>query len=50
MMTGTVNAHREAILRLTVRDANGQEHERDAVVDTGFVARELTSREREKTL
>lgn len=36
MITGTVNANREAILRLTVRDANGQEHERDAVVDTGF--------------
>jgi len=36
MITGTVNARREAILRLTVRDANEQEHERDAVVDTGF--------------
>ena len=36
MMTGTVNADREAILRLTLHDANGQEHERDAIVDTGF--------------
>lgn len=36
MITGTVNANREAILRLMIRDANGQEHERDAVVDTGF--------------
>lgn len=36
MITGIVNADREAILRLIVRDSNGQEHERDAVVDTGF--------------
>ncbi len=36
MITGTVNAHREAVLRLRVRDADGQEHERNAVVDTGF--------------
>lgn len=36
MISGTVNANREAILRLTIHDANGQEHERDAVVDTGF--------------
>lgn len=36
MITGNVNANREAILRLAVLDANGQEHERDAVVDTGF--------------
>ena len=36
MITGTVNANREAILRLAVRNTNGQEHERDAVVDTGF--------------
>lgn len=36
MITGTVNANREAILRLTIRDASGQDHERDAVVDTGF--------------
>jgi clan AA aspartic protease len=36
MMTGTVNANREAILRLTVCDTSGQEHERDAVLDTGF--------------
>lgn len=36
MITGTVNTRREAILRLMIRDASGQEHERDTVVDTGF--------------
>ena len=36
VITGTVNANREAILRLTIRDVNGQEIERDALVDTGF--------------
>jgi len=36
MITGIVNSNREAVLRLGVRDANGQEHERDSVVDTGF--------------
>jgi clan AA aspartic protease len=36
MITGIVNSNREAILRLMLRDANGQEHERNAVVDTGF--------------
>ena len=36
MITGTVNSNREAILRLMIRDANAQDHERDAVVDTGF--------------
>ena len=36
MITGTVSANREAILRLIVRDANGHEHERESVVDTGF--------------
>ena len=28
--------NREAILRLTMLDATGQEHERESVVDTGF--------------
>ena len=36
MITGTVNADREPIIRITVRDVNGQEQEREAVVDTGF--------------
>ena len=36
MIIRTVNADREAILRLTIHNDNGQEHERDAIVDTGF--------------
>lgn len=36
MITGTVNTDREAVLRLVVHAFNGQEHERDAIVDTGF--------------
>ena len=36
MITGTVNANKEAILRLSVRDSDGQEYERDTVVDTGY--------------
>ncbi len=36
MITGNVNADHEPLIRLSVRDANGQEHERDAIVDTGF--------------
>ena len=36
MITGTVNAHREAVLRLAVRNANGNERQCEAVVDTGF--------------
>ena len=36
MITGIVTADREAILRLTIYDANGMPHERDAVADTGF--------------
>lgn len=36
MITGTVNADREPIIRIIVRDASGQEHEYSAVVDTGF--------------
>lgn len=38
MITGTVNARREATVRLVVRDAGGFEHEIDAVLDTGFSA------------
>jgi clan AA aspartic protease len=36
MITGTVNADHEPIIRITLRDVSGQEHEREAVVDTGF--------------
>jgi clan AA aspartic protease len=36
MMTGTVNPDLEPLLRLTVRNAAGQPHDMEAVVDTGF--------------
>ena len=36
MMTGTVTALREAILRVTIYDANGTPYEYDAMIDTGF--------------
>jgi predicted aspartyl protease len=36
MIIGVVNANREATLRFVVRGANGQEHELEAVIDTGF--------------
>ena len=36
MITGAVSADREAIIRLSIRDAQGQEQEFEAVVDTGF--------------
>ena len=36
MITGMVNAHREALIPLSVQDANGQEHAIDAVIDTGY--------------
>jgi clan AA aspartic protease len=36
MINGTVNADREAVIRLTILDVNGREHERDALIDTGF--------------
>ena len=36
MITGIVSADYEPIIRLTLQDSNGQEHEREAVVDTGF--------------
>ena len=36
MITGQVNADREAIVRLTVRGPQGQEQEIEAVIDTGF--------------
>jgi clan AA aspartic protease len=36
MISGTVNARLEAIVQVTVHDANGHPHPVDAVVDTGF--------------
>ncbi len=36
MMTGTINADLEPLLRLTVQDAGGQPHDLEAVIDTGF--------------
>jgi clan AA aspartic protease len=36
MMTGTVNAFREAVLRLTVDGPDGDRQEVEAIVDTGF--------------
>ena len=36
MITGTVTPDREAVIRLFVSDANGQEHEQIVVIDTGF--------------
>ena len=38
MIAGTVNAYREATIRLVVRDAHGADHELEAVIDTGFSA------------
>jgi clan AA aspartic protease len=36
MIIGIVNANLEATIRLIVRGAQGQEHEIEAVIDTGF--------------
>ena len=36
MMTGIVTACKEAVLRLTIRAANGQEFPYDTVIDTGY--------------
>ena len=36
MIEGTVNAHREAIILISMLDASGQPVALDAVVDTGF--------------
>ena len=35
-ITGVVTADRQAIIRLTVRGPAGQEHEIEAIIDTGF--------------
>jgi clan AA aspartic protease len=36
MITGIVNSDLEALLKLTLRDSDGNELEADAVIDTGF--------------
>ena len=36
MIRGTVNADREAVVQIRVRDVHGREHEFAAIVDTGF--------------
>ena len=36
MITGSVNARREAVLPLALLDANSNQHPSDVVVDTGF--------------
>jgi clan AA aspartic protease len=36
MITGAVNSDLEALLRLTLRDSDGNESQVDAVIDTGF--------------
>lgn len=36
MITGLVNASREAVIRLAIQSASGQTSEIEAVVDTGF--------------
>ena len=36
MITGVVNANREATIRLVVHGANGQSQEIETVIDTGF--------------
>lgn len=38
MIAGTVNVNREPIVRLTLYDTNGRDHEFDVLVDTGFTA------------
>ena len=36
MITGTVNADYEAVIRLRLQGPTGHEHEVDAIIDTGF--------------
>lgn len=36
MIVGAVNENREAVIRFEVLDADGQRHDIDAVVDTGY--------------
>jgi hypothetical protein len=39
MIAGSVNAYREAVIPVSVRDASGQEHDFEAVVDTPSLIR-----------
>ena len=39
MIQGVITADREPIVRIAVRDVNGQDHEFDAIVDSGFTGR-----------
>ena len=36
MITGIITARREAMLRVTLRDASGQTYDYDAIIDTGY--------------
>jgi clan AA aspartic protease len=36
MITGAVNAHREATIRLAISGSGGQQQEIEAIIDTGF--------------
>lgn len=36
MITGSVNAYREAIIRISILNSTGQPYDFDAIVDTGF--------------
>ncbi len=36
MITGVVNAHREATIRLPLQATNGRDQEIEAILDTGF--------------
>jgi clan AA aspartic protease len=36
MITGIVNANREAIIRLVIAGPSGQQHDTEAIIDTGF--------------
>jgi len=36
MITGSMNAYREATIRFTVLDTQGQAQEIEAIIDTGF--------------
>ncbi len=36
MITGVVNAHREATIRLPLQAADGRDQEIEAILDTGF--------------
>lgn len=36
MIHGLVNANREAVIRVPLRSADGEEHEVEGVIDTGF--------------